>query len=82
MRCEIGCRVKWSFSDRREDNESVTIKKFPMGFYWMRAIRHWFMAVSSVLETEAKSGRRYDWMVEFIENEHDVLFILYRGGIR
>jgi len=40
----------------------------------MRAIRHWFMAVSSVLETEAKSGRRYDWMVEFIENEHDVLF--------
>ena len=74
MRCEIGCRVKGSFSDRREDNESVVIRKFPMGFSWMRAMRHWYMAVSSAVETEAKSGGRYDWMFEFIENAHDILF--------
>ena len=52
----------------------------------MRAIKHWYMAVSLVVETEAKSGSRYEWMVEFIENAHDVLIhlysIQYRGGIR
>jgi len=73
MSCEIGCRVKESLSDRREGNESVMIRKFPLDFSWMEAIRHWYMAVSSAVETETKSGKRYDLDGRVYREWHDVL---------
>ena len=60
MRCEISCRVNGSGIDRRQKSESVMMSKFTMGLTWRRVVRHWYMAVSSSVETVARLGSRYD----------------------
>jgi len=45
---------------RKEESESVTKRKFAMGLSWGRVVRHWYLAVSSAVETEARLGSRYD----------------------
>ena len=45
MRCEIGCRVNGSCIDRREESESVMMKKFTMGLSRGRVVRHWYILV-------------------------------------
>jgi len=60
MRCQIGYRVNGSCIDRSEESESVMMRKFAMGLSWGRVVRHWYMAVSSAVETETRLGSRYD----------------------
>jgi len=60
MHCEIGCRVNRSGIDRRKESDSVMMRRFAMELFRGRVVRHWYMAVSSAVETEARLGSRYD----------------------